>query len=79
MTTSTFDARLAVAMAMTAATSTRAIVERLDTVACIEPEVSITTRVPSSAGMLSTVSSSVRPRARFQSSDGAFLYAAHTW
>ena len=40
---------------------------------------SITTRVPSSAGMLATVSSSVRPSARFQLSDGACLYAAHTW
>ena len=29
--------------------------------------------------MLATVSSSVRPSARFQLSDGACLYAAHTW
>jgi len=29
--------------------------------------------------MLATVWSRVRPRARFQLSDGAFLYAAHTW
>ena len=64
---------------MTAATSTRCIVERPDTGACIEPDVSITTSVPSSAGMLATVSSSVRPSARFQLSDGACLYAAHTW
>ena len=64
---------------MTAATSTRDSFERPDTGACIEPDVSITTRVPSSAGMLATVRSSVRPSARFQLSDGACLYAAHTW
>jgi len=50
-----------------------------DIAACIEPDVSITTRVPSNAGTLPIVNSSVRPRARFQLSDGAFLYAAHTW
>ena len=48
-------------MAMTAATSTRAIVERPDTVACMEPDVSMTTSVPSSAGMLRDGSSRVRP------------------
>src|ERR671933_446244 len=68
-----------VAMAMTAATSTRDSFERPDTGACIDPDVSITTRVPSSGGMLATVTSRVRPRARFQLSDGACLYAAHTW
>src|ERR1700736_1436376 len=79
MTTSTLRARLAVAMAITAATSTRDIAERRDTAACIEPDVSITTRGPSSAGVLATVGSRVQPRARFQLSDGACLYAAHTW
>ena len=39
----------------------------------------MTTRVPSSAGMLATVKSRARPSARFQLSDGAFFYAAHTW
>ncbi len=29
--------------------------------------------------MLPTVASRVRPRARFQLSDGAWVYAAHTW
>ena len=50
MTTSTSRARRAVAMAMTAATSTRVSFDRPDTVACIDADVSITTRVPSSAG-----------------------------
>ena len=40
---------------------------------------STTTSVPSSAGTLATVWSSVRPSARFQLSDGACWYAAHTW
>ena len=79
MTTSTSLARLAVAMAITAATSTRAIFERPGTAPCMEPDVSMTTRVPSSAGMLARVKSRVLPSARAQLSDGAFLYAAHTW
>ncbi len=79
MTTSTSVDRLAVAMAMTAATSTRDSFDRPDTGAVMDDEVSITTRVRSSVGMLAPVRSRVRPRARFQLSDGACLYAAHTW
>jgi hypothetical protein len=44
--------------------------ERLETGACIEPT-SMTTSVPSSAGMFDTVWSSVRLSASFQASDGA--------
>ena len=72
MTTSTGPAFRVVAMAITAAASTRWSIDRFDTGDCMEPEVSMTTSVPSRGGMLATVRSRVRPRARFQSSDGAW-------
>jgi hypothetical protein len=50
MTTSTFVDRFTVAITITAATSTRCTVERPETGACMEADVSITTSVPSRAG-----------------------------
>ena len=64
---------------MTAATSTRRIVDFADTGACIDPDVSMTTSVRSNEGTFCVVRSSVAPSAAFQLSDGAFEYAAHTW